>query len=122
VNSYPARWCLVSLRNFSLSKKGEKYMKSAIIFTGTGPILILTTHESLTDPSFVRKLASKGVNKFVAIELPVDKVKAVYGDHFNVIMEDLRQTDDLRVLDYNGHHILDSFSLKEWGPAIRFEP
>jgi len=97
-------------------------MKSAIIFTGTGPILILTTFDSLTHPGFVKKLATKGVNKYVAIELPVERVKEVYGINFDMVMEDLRQTDDLRVLDYNGHGILNAFSLKEWGPAIRFEP
>jgi hypothetical protein len=97
-------------------------MKSAIIFSGTGPILILTTYESLTDPAFVKKLAAKGINKFVAIELPVEKVKSVYAGTFDIIMEDLHQTDDLRVLDYNGHNIFNAFSVKEWGPAIRFEP
>jgi hypothetical protein len=97
-------------------------MKSAIIFSGTGPILILTTFDSLTSPGFVAKLATKGINKYIAIELPVDKVKTAYGTNFEMVMEDVRQTDDLRVLDYNGHSILNAFSLKEWGPAIRFEP
>jgi len=97
-------------------------MKSAIIFSGTGPILILTTFDSLTSSGFVAKLATKGINKYIAIELPVDKVKAAYGTNFEMVMEDVRQTDDLRVLDYNGHSILNAFSLKEWGPAIRFEP
>ncbi len=97
-------------------------MKSAIIFSGTGPILILTTFESLTHPAFVQKLATKGITKFVAIELPVEKVKSVYAGTFDIILEDIRQTDDLRVLDYNGHNIMNAFSLKEWGPAIRFEP
>lgn len=97
-------------------------MKSAIIFSGTGPILILTTYDSLTHPNFIRKLAAKGMPKFIAIELPVEKVKEKYGDNFNIVMEDLHQTDDLRVLDYNGHSILNAFPLKEWGPAIRYEP
>jgi hypothetical protein len=97
-------------------------MKSAIIFSGTGPILVLTTFDSLTAPGFITKLATKGIKKFVAIELPVDKVKAVYSGTFDIIMEDLHQTDDLRVLDYNGHNIFNAFSVKEWGPAIRFEP
>jgi hypothetical protein len=77
-------------------------MKSAVIFTGTGPILILTSYETLTHPAFVEKLATKGIKKFIAIELAVDKVKEKYSHRFDVIMEDLYQTDDLRVLDYNG--------------------
>ncbi len=97
-------------------------MKSAIIFTGTGPILILTTYDSLTHPVFVKKLAAKGINKFIAIELPVEDVKARYGENFDIVLEDLHQTDDLRVLDYNGHSIFNAFSFKELGSAIRYEP
>jgi len=97
-------------------------MKSAVIFTGTGPILILTSYETLTHPSFVEKLATKGIKKFIAIELPVDSVKEKYSHRFDVIMEDLYQTDDLRVLDYNGYNIFNNFSLKEMGEAIRYEP
>ncbi len=95
-------------------------MKSAIIFSGTGPILILTTYESFTHPAFVKKLAAKGINKFVAVELPVEKVKQKYADNFNIVMEDLHQTDDLRVLDYNGHSIMNAFSMKEWGRPIPY--
>ncbi|MBT8490061.1 MAG: hypothetical protein KJN62_03340 [Deltaproteobacteria bacterium] len=97
-------------------------MKSAVIFTGTGPILILTSYETLTHPSFVEKLATKGIKKYIAIELPVDSVKEKYSHRFDVIMEDLYQTDDLRVLDYNGYNIFNNFSLKEMGAAIRYEP
>ncbi len=97
-------------------------MKAAVVFTGTGPILILTSYETLTDPMFVEKLSTKGIKKFIAFELPVDKVKKKYGHRFDVIMGDLYQTDDLRVLDYNGYNIFSNFSLKEMGEEIRYEP
>ncbi len=97
-------------------------MKVAIIFTGTGPILVLTSYESLTDPAFIDKLAAKGIKKFIASELPLDTVKDKYGEHFTVIMGDLYQTDDLRVLDYNGYNIFHNFSFKEMGKPIYFEP
>jgi len=97
-------------------------MRAAVVFTGTGPILILTSYETLTDPMFIEKLATKGIKKFIAIELPVDKVKDKYGHRYDVIMEDLYQTDDLRVLDYNGYNIFSNFSFKEMGEAIRYEP
>jgi hypothetical protein len=32
-----------------------------------------------------------------------------------VVLNDLRQVDDLRVLDYDGHHIFLTFSFKELG-------
>ena len=97
-------------------------MKVAIIFTGTGPILVLTSYESRTESSFVEKLASKGIRKFIATELPYDIVKERYGHHFDVVMGDLYQTDDLRVLDYNGYNVFKNFSFKEMGKPIYFEP
>jgi hypothetical protein len=39
----------------------------------------------------------------------VEKVKEKYADNFNIVMEDLHQTDDLRVLDYIGHSIMNAF-------------
>ncbi len=96
-------------------------MKAGIFFTGTGPILILTTYEALTDPHLVEKLRQKGIHKFIACEVPLDLVKQRYGGHFNVVMGDLRQSDDLRVLDYDGHHVFGSFSLKEIGEPLIHE-
>ena len=93
-------------------------MKTGIFFTGTGPILILTSYDSFTDAKFVEKLSSKGIKKFIAYEVSEEKVKQRYGMHFNVILGDLHQTDDLRVLDYDGHHVFQSFSLRELGEPI----
>jgi hypothetical protein len=96
-------------------------MKAGIFFTGTGPILILTTYGQLDDPNLLTKLAQKGIKKFIAYEVPEELVRAKYGNHFNVILGDLKQTDDLRVLDYDGHHVFYSFSLNELGPPIHHE-
>lgn len=96
-------------------------MKAGIIFTGTGPILVLTTHESFDDPSFVSKLESKGIKKFIASELPLEKVKTKYGNHFSVVMGDLKQSDDLRVLDYNGYNVFYNFSFAEMSKPIYYE-
>ena len=93
-------------------------MKAGIIFTGSGPILILTTFDTFEDPKFVAKLEAKGIRKFIASELPVDKVEAKYGNHFNVLMRDLHQTDDLRVLDYNGYNVFYNFPFSEMGKLI----
>ena len=97
-------------------------MKASIIFTGTGPILILTSYESLTDPDFIDKLAVKGIKKFIASELPIEEVKKKYGEHFKIILNDLHQTDDLRVLDYNGYNIFNFFSFAEMGKPVYYEP
>jgi hypothetical protein len=96
-------------------------MKSGIIFTGTGPILILTTYESFDDPKLVEKLKVKGIQKFIASEISLEKVKAKYGNQYNVVMGDLHQTDDLRVLDYNGHNVFYNFEFSEMGEPIYHE-
>ena len=97
-------------------------MKSGIIFTGTGPILILTSYESFEDSKFIAKLDVKGIKKFIASELPLEKVKEKYGNQFTVVMGDLNQTDDLRVLDYNGYNVFYNFSFEDMGKPVYYEP
>jgi hypothetical protein len=96
-------------------------MKAEIIMAGSGPILILTTHESFTYEKFVEKLKSKGIKKFIAYEVDIEKTKERYGMHFPIIMGDLKQSDDLRVLDYNGHNVMSLFSFNEMGEPIYYE-
>jgi hypothetical protein len=96
-------------------------MKAGIIFTGTGPILILTTYESLDDAKLATKLAAKGITKYIASELPLEKVKTKYGNHYEVVLGDLHQTDDLRVLDYNGHNVFYNFKFSEMSKAVYHE-
>ena len=96
-------------------------MKAGIFFTGTGPILLLTSYEALDDPKFVEKLTTKGIKKFIAFEIDPEKVKQQYGKHYQVVLGDLKQDDDLRVLDYDGHQVFYNFTLSELGTPIYFE-
>ncbi|MDH3343656.1 MAG: hypothetical protein OEL58_00300 [Desulfobacteraceae bacterium] len=97
-------------------------MKAGIFFTGSGPIVVLSSYDSFTDSRFANIMIAKGIKKFIAYEVPIDQVKEKYGNHFNVIMGDLRQTDDLRVLDYDGHHVFYNFSIKDLGEPVLYEP
>jgi hypothetical protein len=94
-------------------------MRAYLIFTGSGPILILTTYAVVSDPRLVEKLAHKGIAKFLAYEVPVERARKLYGVPFEVIAADLRGREDVRVLDFNGHHIFANFQLSELGEAIR---
>lgn len=96
-------------------------MKAGIFFTGSGPILVLTSYDSFIEPNLLEKLMSKGIKKFIAYEVPVELAKQKYGAHYDVVMRDLKQEDDLRVLDYNGHNVFYKFSIKELGEPIYFE-
>jgi hypothetical protein len=96
-------------------------MKSGILFTGSGPILILTSYDSLLDVNLIEKLKAKGIKKFIAYEVPVDLVRQKYGKQYDFVLNDLKQQDDLRVLDYNGHHVFYNFSIKELGKPVYHE-
>jgi hypothetical protein len=94
-------------------------MRAYIIFSGTGPILILTTYSSLVDERLVGKLQHKGIAKFIAYEVPIEDVKRIYGVPFDVIASDLERAEDVRVLDFNGHHIFSRFSFAQLGEPIK---
>jgi hypothetical protein len=94
-------------------------MRAYIVFSGTGPILILTTYSSLVDERLVGKLQHKGIAKFIAYEVPIDDVKRIYGVPFDVIASDLERAEDVRVLDFNGHHIFSRFSFSQLGEPIK---
>jgi hypothetical protein len=95
-------------------------MKAALVFTGSGPILILTNFESIDDPRLADKLKARGINKFIAYEVAVERVKKQYGTRFSVILGDLSQSDDLRVLDIDGHRAFNNFSFEEWGMPVYY--
>jgi hypothetical protein len=95
-------------------------IRAYLIFTGTGPILVLSTYPTLTDDRLVGKLRYKGIDKFLAYEVDLEAVRARYAHSFANIVKDLEAEEDLRVLDFNGHQIMANFSLDELGDPIKF--
>jgi hypothetical protein len=100
--------------------RGGKHMKAALVFTGSGPILILTSFDSIADPQLAEKLIARGINKFIAYEVAMERVQKQYGTRYNIILGDLSQTDDLRVLDIDGHRAFHNFSFEELGMPVYF--
>jgi hypothetical protein len=100
----------------------EVEMKSFLLMTGSGALVILTSHDSIEDSSLLEKLMVKGIDKFIAFEVPYKLAKKRYGGHFKVVANDLYETDDLRVLDYDGKRILGLFNFSELGEACVHEP
>jgi hypothetical protein len=96
-------------------------MKTFMLMTGSGPLMILTSHASIEEPQLLEKLSSKGIEKFLAYEVPYDLAKERYGGHFNVVANDLHESDDLRVLDYNGERAFKLFTFAELGSPIVHE-
>ena len=97
-------------------------MKGGIFFTGSGPVVIMTSYDSLTEPGFLETMNAKGLKKFIAYEVAVEGLKQKYGKHYELIMKDLKQSDDLRVLDYDGHRVLKHFDLSTLGAPIYHQP
>jgi len=97
-------------------------MKSFLLMTGSGPLVILTSCEFMEDAALLQKLQKKGIEKFIAYELPLKLAKDRYGGHYVAVMNDWLETDDLRVLDFNGERAFGLFSFSELGEALVHEP
>lgn len=96
-------------------------MKAGMILTGSGALIYLTSHKEFMDDNIIRKFESKGINKFIAYEIPVDEAKKRYGGHFDIVIQDLRESDDLRILDYEGCRAFRMFSFNELGKPYFYE-
>ena len=97
-------------------------MKTFLLFSGSSPLLVLSSHDSVEDEVFLEKLEAKGISKFIAHEIPLEKVKARYANHYNVASQGLHETDDLRVIDFDGQRLMRLFRFDEYGPAYMHEP
>lgn len=96
-------------------------MNAFFLYTGSGPLVVLTSHRSIDDPLLLSKFAAKGIDKFVACPIPIELAQARYGQHFDVVSKDLKETDDLRVLDFDGARAFHLFHFNEMGPPVVHE-
>ena len=96
-------------------------MRSFVLLTETGPVLLLTRCASITEDGLVDRLNGRGIEKFIAFEVPVNKVHRLYGVPFEVVAADIDDGRDMRILDYNGPHIFSSFSFDELGAPTHHE-
>ena len=98
----------------------ESRPRAYLLFTGSGPILVLSSYPKLTDERLIRKLRYKGIDKFMAYQVDLGAVEERYADSFGDALQDLQGAEDLRVLDFNGHQIMANFSLDSLGDPIKF--
>lgn len=96
-------------------------MKAIMLISGSGPMMILTSFPSASDPALIERLATKGISKFIAYEVPLELAEERYGGHFQAVTNNLHESDDLRVLDYNGNRAFDLFRFDELGPQVIHE-
>ena len=91
------------------------------MFGNSGPLLIVSSYKTIDDPRLVAKLHAKGLDKFIAYEIPIERCRDLYGYTYRDIVEDLQTHDDMRVLDFDGHRIFLNFSLRELGEGFVYE-
>jgi response regulator RpfG family c-di-GMP phosphodiesterase len=92
-------------------------MKGYVLWSGRGPLLVVTTAESPEDPDFVRKLLEKGIERFIATPVSLELIEERYGERYHIVLNDRRQSDILRVVDEDGDQVARNFSMHELGPA-----
>ena len=100
-------------------------MKAYFLWTVIGPQIILTSFDLEKCPDRLLqtgRVVDSLANKVMAYEIPLDKVKQRYGEHFEVVTKDPDQTDELRVLDSDGERVLNNIHFKELGQPIYYEP
>jgi hypothetical protein len=96
-------------------------MNAFMLFTGSGAMVILTSHAAIDEPTLLEKLAAKGVDKFLAYRVPIALAQKRYGMHFDIVARSLAETDDLRVLDFDGSHAVRRFGFGEMSGPVAYE-
>lgn len=96
-------------------------MKVMLLLTGSGPLVILTASATPTAPELLQGLAEKGIEKFIAYEIPIELAKQRYGAHFAAVANDVHETDRLRILDANGQRAFALFDFEELGQPTRYQ-
>jgi hypothetical protein len=96
-------------------------MKAMLLLTANGALVILTSYSSPEDPGLLARLEKKGISKFVAYAIPIELARARYGTHSVMVEHALNETDDLRVLDFDGQRIFKLFRFAELGTPIVHE-
>ena len=96
-------------------------MKVMLLLTAGGPMVIITSADSPTDAGLIAELHDKGIDKFIAYEIPVELAQERYGSHFHAVAHDIHETDKLHVLDYSGHRAFKLFRFDDLGSPTRYE-
>ena len=94
-------------------------LRAYMVFSGTGPILVVTRLSTGMQGSQARDyLAAKGIDKFIAFEVPVPRARERYGPRFQTAVDRLVTNEDIRVVDLDGHHVFGNFEFTEMGEPV----
>ena len=75
----------------------------------------------MDNPELIERLKHKDISKFIALEIPLQLARDRYAQHFETVLSDVDETDELRVLDSVGSRAFNLFSLKELGEPFVYD-
>jgi hypothetical protein len=93
-------------------------MKTAMLVTDSGPLLVATACGSLGGPGFAQALHDKGIDKFIACEVSLDRCRRLYPHHFHRQSDDVPAETYVEVLDTDGRRIFLNFPFTESGAPL----
>ena len=96
--------------------KGHE-MRAFLVLNETQPRIVATPRRSLSQRRLASSLSRVGIDRFIAHEIAVERLREVYGMTFEVIEAEIRSGKDFQVLDSNGHHVLAQIRRTDLGPA-----
>jgi hypothetical protein len=93
-------------------------MTAFVVFTEGEPLIVATSKEVVANDLLPEHLSRVGVDRFIAHEIAVDRLREIYGVPFEVIETDVKNGKRLRVLDSNGTHALAKVDFADLGPGF----
>jgi hypothetical protein len=93
-------------------------MTAFVVFTESEPLLVVAPRGAAVEGRLAGALNSRGIEKYLAHEVPLDRLREEYGRSFEVIEADIRDGADLRVLDSKGSHVFAKVRFADLGPGI----
>jgi hypothetical protein len=96
-------------------------MTAYLVFSESEPMIVVASRAAVSDGRLVDRLRSSGLTKFIASEIPVERLRERYGVPFEVIEADICEGKDVRVLDHSGRNIFENISLADLGSSLLYE-
>jgi len=96
-------------------------MTAFLVFTEGEPMIVVTAEEAVLDGRLVEYLSQKGMDKFIAHEIDVDRLRKAYGVPFEVVEADIINVRNLRVLDSKGSHAFANVQFADLGKSTWYE-
>ncbi|HEX9593156.1 MAG TPA: hypothetical protein VGB12_07410 [bacterium] len=93
-------------------------MKTFLVFTGTGPIMLVTRLSEMDVDAARNHMESKGIKKYIAYEVPYSRAEERYGTRLHAAVARLAHPEDIRVFDVDGHHAFMNFDFTEMGEPV----